>query len=87
MDRVHSRTEQLINEYVAHAQSLTDDKARALIHEYVSIEQAEVRVKEEYIRKFSSILPPQKVIRFVQIENRLDATMDLEIARRIPLAR
>ena len=87
MDRVHTRMEGVITDYVAHAQNLTDDKARALIREYISTEKATVQVKEQYIGKFSSVLPPQKVIRFVQIENRLDATMDLEIARRIPLAR
>ena len=87
MDRVHSRMEGVINEYVAHYNDLTDDRARVLLREYVNAERAEVQVKEQYIGKFSSVLPPQKVIRLFQIENRLDATMDLEIARRIPLAR
>ena len=87
MDRVYKRNMDMINDYVAHYQDLTGDKARTLIHEYISIERAKVQLKENYIRKFSAVLPSQKVIRFFQLENRLDATIDVESSRRIPLAR
>ena len=43
-------------------------------------------LKESYIKKFEEIMPSALVIRFYQIENRLDTLRDAEIYSAIPLA-
>jgi hypothetical protein len=39
------------------------------------------------VREFDDVLPPKKLARFVQIENKLDAIVQVDIASEIPLLR
>jgi hypothetical protein len=39
----------------------------------------------EYAGKFDKVLPTTKVLRWVQVENKLNALLDFEAARLVPL--
>lgn len=65
--------------------TMTDEKARKLADEYVAIEKAEAGLKESYIPKWSKVLPPKKMVRYVQVENKIRALVRYELAKEIPL--
>ena len=44
-------------------------------------------LSRKYAKQFGKVLPPAKVIRFVQIENKLDTLVQLRAVANIPLAR
>jgi hypothetical protein len=67
--------------------SLTDDKAKKLIDEAVSVEQAEANIKSRFAPKLSKVLPLKKVARYLQIENKIRAVVRYEIAQGVPLVR
>lgn len=67
--------------------SLTDDKAKKLIDEAVSIEQAEANIKSRFAPKLSKVLPVKKVARYLQIENKIRAVVRYDIAQGVPLVR
>ena len=67
--------------------SLTDDKAKKLIDEAVSIEQAEANIKSTFAPKLSKVLPVKKVARYLQIENKIRAVVRYDIAQGVPLVR
>jgi hypothetical protein len=67
------------------SKSLTDDKAKKLIDEAVSIEQAEL--KSAYAPKLSKALPTIKVALCLQIENKIRAVVRYDLAQGVPLAR
>ena len=50
-----------------------------------SYESEVLTLKKTYIKKFSKILPPTKVLRYFQAENKIDILVDYEIAASIPL--
>jgi hypothetical protein len=67
--------------------SLTDDKAKKLIDEAVAIEQAEANLKSAYAPKLSKALPVKKVVRYLQIENKIRAVIKYDLAQGVPLVR
>jgi len=44
-----------------------------------------LKVQKQYLRKFRKVLPALKVVRFYQLENKMDAEIDAELAVFIPL--
>jgi hypothetical protein len=84
---VGDRTVALISTYAENYENLTDPVANQLLTEYVGIEKERARLKEKYLPKFKKVLPPRKVVRFYQLENKLDIAILNEMAENIPLAR
>ena len=85
--KVGDRITTLITTYADNYQNLTDKVADKLLTEFVRLEEDRARLKAQYLPKFKKVLPPKKVVRFYQIENKLDTTLLAEIGQAIPLAR
>ena len=68
------------------AKSLTDEKAKALMTEALSIEEAEVTMKKKYMEKLSGVIPATKAARYIQMENKIRAVIRYDLASSIPLA-
>jgi hypothetical protein len=85
--KVGDRIVTLITTYADNYQNLTDKVADKLLTEFVHIEAERARLKTQYLPKFKKILPPKKVARFYQIENKLDTAILADISEAIPLAR
>ena len=84
---INQRIGKLIESYAAdyQANTMTDEAAKKLIAEFVAIEKAEAGLKESSVPKLSKVLPPKKVARYLQIENKIRALVKYELAREIPL--
>ena len=86
MDRVEDRHVREIKEFARHYQNLTDADARTKLDEVMAISQARLDVQKTYIPKFRAILSDVKVTRFFQIDNKLRALVQCQIAQIVPLA-
>jgi hypothetical protein len=84
---INQRIVKLIESYAAdyRAKTLTDEKAKKLIDELVAIEQAEAGLKTSSVPKLSKVLPPKKVARYLQIENKIRAVVKYGLAEGVPL--
>ena len=67
--------------------TLTDAKAKKLIDEFLSIEQAEANLKGSYVPRLNKVLPAKKVARYLQIENKIRAIVRYDLAARVPLVK
>ena len=85
--KVGDRIVVLITTYADNYPNMTDKVADKLLTEFVRIEQERARLKAQYLPKFKKVLPPKKVARFYQIENKLDTAILAELAQAVPLAR
>jgi Spy/CpxP family protein refolding chaperone len=85
--KVGDRMVALITTYADNYQNMTNKVADKLLTEYVSIEQERARLKAHYLPKFKKVLPPKKVARFYQIENKLDTAILAEVTQEVPLTR
>lgn len=85
MALVGDRMATLILDYAEHYESMTDEKAAAMLQDWLKIEQDQVKVKADWAPKFGTILPAKLVTRFYQIENKLDTLVMLDLVDGIPL--
>jgi Spy/CpxP family protein refolding chaperone len=71
---------------VARDRPVSDAYAKQLVNELVSIEEQEVRALRRAANASMRALPPKKAARYMQLENKLRAIQDYEIAVAFPLA-
>jgi hypothetical protein len=64
---------------------IPDKTATKLMNEALSVQEAEIKLKRTYAAKIGKVLPGAKTARFIQMENRIRAVLNVEIARQIPL--
>lgn len=86
MDRVEDRHVREIKEFALHFQNLTNADARKKLNEVMAIAASRLNVQSAYIPKFRAILDDVKVTRFFQIDNKLRALVQCQIAQIVPLA-
>ena len=84
---INQRMVKLIESYAAdyQANTLTDEKAKKLTEELVAIGKAEAELQAASVPKLSKVLPPKKVARYLQIENKIRAVVKYELAKAVPL--
>src|SRR6266487_5080446 len=87
LQKLNQRLAKVLDSYADdnRKKSLTDDKAKKLIDEAVSIDQAEAGLKSTFAPKLSKVLPVRKVARYLQIENKIRAVVKYDIASGVPL--
>ena len=88
LQKINQRIVKGIESYAAdyRNKSLTDEKAKRLIDEFVSIERAEAKLKGSYVPRLNKVLPAKKVARYLQIENKIRALVKYDLAAQVPLA-
>ncbi len=65
--------------------AVTAEQAAQLVDLWFAIKVDLVTVQRKHLASFREILPEWKVARFYQLENKLDAELDVQLARFIPL--
>jgi hypothetical protein len=77
----------LIEEYAKayKSKSLTDKQALTLLNAHLLNELVRIRKLNAYIQKFKEIIPPKKTVRLFQVENKMNAIINFELAAQIPL--
>ncbi len=83
---IRARTLKLIGDYTESYEKLTNENAKKLLKESMTIESLRVKLNQTYLPKFEKVLPASKVVRYFQIENKINAALMYEIASTIPLA-
>lgn len=85
LSSLRDREIKLIEEFAANYGTMSDDVAKNLLDESMSIDSDHLKLRQSYLPKFRGVLPDTKVARYYQLENKIDAVLEYELARRIPL--
>ena len=85
IEKLGDRAATLLTEYAANFETMTDEKASTFLKELMALERARVKVRESHGPKVLAVLPAVKAARFFQIENKLDAIVNMALASEIPL--
>lgn len=67
------------------AGEINDEFARDLLDEWLKYTQDSHKVRKDYVKKFEKVVPIRKVVRFYQLEDKMDAEINAELAVVIPL--
>jgi hypothetical protein len=87
MTAIMDRYSKLLVEYVERfdAGDLSNEYADELLADYFAIRQDLLDQRQAFIPKFKAALPTLKVAQFYQLENKLNAEIDMQLALAIPL--
>ena len=83
----YDRLMKLIEGYGASYDTMTDETAAKLLTSYLTLEQAHVALLNAYVPRFKKVLPGKKVARLYQVENKMRALVNYELAREIPFVK
>ena len=84
---IADREIELIKEFARVYKSMTNPEAKSLMDRFLSIEGDYQTTRMEYVKRLrdKGILSEIKVARYFQIENKIKALVDFELAEKIPL--
>ena len=83
---IDERANRLVADFVASTASLSDSQAKAMLADALDVDDARLRLRRDFAGKMAKAIPPRKLVRFFQIENKLDSVVRADISRQIPLA-
>jgi Spy/CpxP family protein refolding chaperone len=80
------RANRLVAEFLAAAAALSDAQAKAMTDEALKVDEDRARLRRAWYERMAKAIPPRKLARLYQIDNKLDSVVRADIANQIPLA-
>ena len=87
VNQTNDRLVKLIKKFADNYDDLSDEIATELMIDSLDIEEDKVMLKRIYTEKLLDVLPPNKVARFFQLENKMDAYVRIGLAASVPLVK
>lgn len=86
-DAIQDRYAAMITEYIRRYDDaeLSNEYADELIETFMNIKYELLDVQKKYLPEFQAVLPSLKVARLFQLENKLNAEIDAQMALVVPL--
>jgi hypothetical protein len=84
---IFERQAELLNKYASNYDSMTDAAAKGILKDWLEIKDDQQSLVKSYAKKFAKVLPPTKVLRWVQVENKLENVLAVQAARIVPLTK
>jgi hypothetical protein len=87
LQKSNERLLRLLESYAADYKnkSLTDEKAKKLLDDWIALEQDEGKRRSTFAPKVLQALPPKKAARYLQIENEYRILLRYDLATTVPL--
>jgi hypothetical protein len=87
LQKTNERIRNLLESYAADYKnkSMTDEKAKKLLDEWIVIEQDESKRRRAFAPKVLQALPAKKAARYLQIENEYRILLRYDLAATVPL--
>ena len=87
LQKLNERLRSLLQSYATEYQSnsLSDDKAKKLLDEWIALDKDEASHRKTYAAKVLKVLPAKKAARYLQIENEARVLVKYDLAKTVPL--
>ena len=87
LQQIHDRMGSLLKSYAVEyrGQSLTDEKAKTLLDDWLTLEQDDAKRRKSSVPKVLKALPAKKAARYLQIENEFHILLNYDLAATVPL--
>jgi hypothetical protein len=72
-------------DYVDVHSDVPEKRAQAMLKQYSALEQKLASTRAGYLKRAARLLPATKVLRWAQLENRMDLVLRLQMASAVPL--
>jgi hypothetical protein len=74
-----------IKDYATNYDTLTDEKALSLTRQILGVDQSVAQLRQKYVPIISKVISGKKTALFFQLDRRLVALIDLQLAAAIPM--
>ncbi len=74
----------VLKEYEEKYLSMSDDDAKAMANRMFEYDSQAMEVNRKYFKKFSKVLPTYTVVKFFQVEHRIDLMMEAKATPPLP---
>ena len=85
MYTLNTKLYQLVKKFAENYESISDEAAIELSMETMKVDQEVLNLKKQYFKKFQKILNGTQVMRYYQVENKIRALINAQLALEIPL--
>jgi len=75
----------LVTFYANNYRAMSDTAATRMLDQFLALERDRAALLQTYRPRFGAVLPPVKVGRYYQIENKVRAVLNYELAKGIPM--
>jgi len=79
--------EGLVTDYARAALAATPEQAKDLTERFLRLRRRRLDLDEKYRDSFAAVLPPQKVLLFLQLNFVMDAVVNYDLAGAVPLVK
>ena len=83
--KVHTKRVNIIKDYAANYETLTNEKADELWKANMSYKKELLSLNQSYYKKFKKIISVNKAVLYFQVEGKIDTLISAELAESIPL--
>jgi hypothetical protein len=84
LSKLEDQRARVIKEYAEKYPTLSDADAKAMAETMFDYNARVTKLKKKYFKEFNKMLRPLTVVKFFQIEHRLDLLVDLKLASELP---
>jgi hypothetical protein len=77
----------LVKDYLDHHETLNDQQAQNIASRVFELEGKRLDLKRSWFRKFTEVVPATKALKFFQVENQINAALDLKLMDSMPLVK
>ena len=75
----------LLKDYASSYDTLTDTQVQSLASRSFALQKKRIDLREKYFKKISKAVSPKSAARFVQVEDRVDMLLNLQLAANLPM--
>ena len=75
----------LIKDYVANQKTLTDAQANTFLKRWAEVQVQQAQTRQKYVPLVEKVIPARKAALFFQVDRRLYALLDMQVAAQLPL--
>jgi hypothetical protein len=87
LQKINEEMAKLIVDFANNYKGMSEDTADRLIQDSLKMDEKRAQMKKDFMPKFSKAIPKTKVLRYFQVENKIQLALNYELSSQIPLLR
>jgi hypothetical protein len=87
LDKLSDQKVALIKEYADKYDTMDDKEVQSLAERSFALQKKRIDLRQQYFKKISKAVSAKSAARFVQVEDRIDMLVNLQLAASIPMVK
>ena len=83
--QVETKRFNVIQKFAENYETMSDEAASEIINETMAIDTEKAKLDKAYAKRFLKILSPQRTVRYLQAERKIESLINAEISLQVPL--